>query len=433
MNKIVKKNINLDKKYCFPDNICTVHHKDKIIVISVDTANWLVLDNENQLDFFYLLKSNTLGKSLELFDGNKNDAVNVVIQIEAKSFENKDTKRTPEGSIFIYLTNACNMRCPHCYMYADLKKENELILDEIISILTEFKKQGGNKVTFSGGEVTMRKDFAEIINKTFELGYKIEVLTNGTLWASEMIDLLSKKISEIQISIDGYCEEENAHVRGKGNFQKSLDTVDKFVKNNVATTVACTPFFDDSLEQKIGLYSDFAKNLIQKYKGKNFKVIFTADLIDGREIKFSPIEKNNYSNIIKKIYENIYGITSDSSFIERNKSHSVLNNCSFGNLYVSSIGDIFACSRIFEINPFANIRKNSFEEIMLLSQNQKNISDVNNLHPCKDCELKYICGGGCRLVYFSSFPQENNTRTCSKSNKEHFYDLMIKVNKDLYQ
>ena len=34
---------------------------------------------------------------------------------------------------------------------------------------------------------------------------------------------------------------------------------------------------------------------------------------------------------------------------------------------------------------------------------------------------------------FSSFPQENNTRTCSKSNKEHFYDLMIKVNKDLYQ
>lgn len=102
MNKIVKKNINLDKKYCFPDNICTVHHKDKIIVISVDTANWLVLDNENQLDFFYLLKSNTLGKSIELFDGNKNDTVNVVIQIEANLLKIKIQKEHQKAQ-FLYI------------------------------------------------------------------------------------------------------------------------------------------------------------------------------------------------------------------------------------------------------------------------------------------------------------------------------------------
>ena len=430
MKKTVKKNIDLNKKYAFPKNIVVVHHKDKILVISIDTANWIVLDNEIQLKFFNLLRSNTLGKAIELFDEDKNEAINVIIQLEAKSFENQIVKKTPIDSIFIYITNACNMRCPHCYMYADCKKENELTLEEINLFLANFKKTGGRKITFSGGEVCMRRDFSDIINDTYELGYKIEILTNGTLWTEKMINELSTKISEVQISVDGYCEEENSRICGEGNFKKALDTADKFINNNVATRIAITPFFDAYLEQKIVEYSKFSKNLIKKYNGKDFKVIFTKDLIDGREIKNSEMEKKKYAEIIGEIYKNVYETTEDSSFIERHRNHNILNNCSFGNMYISSTGDVYPCSRVFDIKPFANIRENSFSEILELSEMERKLSDINNLIPCKDCELKYICGGGCRLTYFL---KNQNVRNCSTSNKEYFYDLMIKVNRDLFQ
>ena len=76
---------------------------------------------------------------------------------------------------------------------------------------------------------------------------------------------------------------------------------------------------------------------------------------------------------------------------------------------------------------------------MQLSDLAKQISDVNNLVPCKDCELKYICGGDCRVIYFKDLVDcdvekltKSPTRKCNKEMKEQFYDLMIRTNHKLF-
>lgn len=440
MSYQVKKEINLKKKYFFPENIKIVSYNSRILIVSVETGNWIVLENESQLDFFNLLKENSLEKALQLFNGDKNNAVQVVMQLEARHFENCITKKIENKTVMIYLTQECNMRCPHCYMYAGLKKENELSVDEIIDFLKFSKKNGFDKVKFSGGEVTARNDFIEIINRTYELGYKIEIFTNGTLWYDDMINEIAPKLSEVQISIDGYCEEENSRVRGKGNFEKALKVVDKFVNKGVATRVATTPMFDENLEKKIDNYVKFAKGLIEKYENKNFNIIFTGELIKGRNINLSERENNKYSKIIEELYEKSIGITKESSFATSHKRFDILDNCSFGNLYIDSNGDVYACSRIENMKPFANIRNNDFARIFEISKKAKFVSCVDNLEPCNKCELKYICGGGCRLVYFSEIKKIDDfdhvklsPRLCSQDYKNSFYDLMIRTNKDIFQ
>ena len=443
MKKIVKKTIDLNKKYNIPKLIKVVEHSGKFLVIAPNFGNWIVLENQDQLSFFDLLKNNSIGESLNLFFGKKQDAEQVIIQIEAKKFESKIVRKTDKKRVFIYLTNGCNMRCPHCYMYADYKKENELSDIEIIDFLTKCKSMGITKVTFSGGEVTTRNDFIKIINRTFELGFYIEVLTNGTLWTDEMISETASKISEIQISIDGYCEEENKRVRGAGNFERALDTVDKFVNLNVNTRIAITPFFDDKLENKSNEYVSFAKNLLNKYSEKRFEIIFSGDLLDGREINFSQLEKKRYSDIMGKIYDEVYPNSKNRSFIKRNREHEILDNCSFGNLYISSTGDVYACSRIPGMTPYANIRKDDFLKIERLSKIAQEISCIDNLRPCNNCELKYICGGGCRLVHFAELASIddiesfNNSKTsqrkCNNKIKNSFYDLMIETNREIFQ
>lgn len=79
MAQTVQKQIDPNKKYSFPTNISIVRYDSKIIVIAVDTGNWIVLENEKQLEFFNLLKENTLEKSLVLFSGEQGDAVQTVI------------------------------------------------------------------------------------------------------------------------------------------------------------------------------------------------------------------------------------------------------------------------------------------------------------------------------------------------------------------
>ena len=71
-------------------------------------------------------------------------------------------------------------------------------------------------------------------------------------------------LSRVQISIDGYSEETNSKVRGKGNFSRALQTVESFLKYHVYTEISVTPYLDKNLEVDYPKYVEFAKNLYQK-------------------------------------------------------------------------------------------------------------------------------------------------------------------------
>ena len=62
MQQQVQKTIDPKKQYIFPQNISIVRYDSKILVIAVETGNWIVLENESQLKFLNLLKENTLEK-----------------------------------------------------------------------------------------------------------------------------------------------------------------------------------------------------------------------------------------------------------------------------------------------------------------------------------------------------------------------------------
>lgn len=80
---------------------------------------------------------------------------------------------------------------------------------------------------------------------------------------------------------------------------------------------------------------------------------------------------------------------------------------------------------------------------MLLSKKAMELSDINNLYPCCNCELKYICGGGCRISYFNDLATCDDIehfdvsnippRKCDFDNKKYFYNMMIKTNKLFYR
>jgi sulfatase maturation enzyme AslB (radical SAM superfamily) len=77
-----------------------------------------------QFDYFELLRNYTLQDSLNRFKGDYNNAQHVVIQLEARRFEDTRTIiKTDDGIMQLYLTNSCNLRCPHCYMVAGEKKK----------------------------------------------------------------------------------------------------------------------------------------------------------------------------------------------------------------------------------------------------------------------------------------------------------------------
>ena len=436
----VRKRISEDTKFTLPVNIKKVIYRGKMLVISPETANWIILENEEQWQFFQLLTSFDLGNALKQFNGAYDNAQYTVTQIVAKHFDNQLVKpKNNGGSMQMYLTNECNMRCPHCYMFAGLKKDRELSTKEIFDIISSFKKHGGNNIVFSGGEIALRTDLYEILKYSCDLGISNEILTNGTLWNADLVKKVAPLITRVQISIDGYDEATNSLIRGKGNFSKALNAVNLFYESNVDTEISVTPYLDKKLAENYQCYIDFARMLNQKYHKANFLVKFTFDVLNGRDICVSEKQKKDYQSIVTKIYNELYGDFVDKPFLEFHKHGGIENNCDYGNVAISADGNVCLCPIIPEMKPVGNIRVYSFDELLDIAQKARSLSNINNLSPCKDCELKYICGGECRIKHFSGFKENDlqeiatSKRVCSQDHKNMFYDMMLKLNDEMYR
>lgn len=437
--------IDLSKKYDFPQ-ITEAFYNGKVLILSPETANWIVIDNENQLKFFRLLQSNSIQESLLRAQVSDGDSNWVLAQIEARELENQTVQNSilEIQSLQFYITNVCNLKCPHCYMRAGERLGGELSTCEIKDVLSEFKQCGGEKVTFTGGEVATRKDFIEIVQYAASVGLQIKILSNGVLWRQDMVDDLADIISSIQFSVDGYDEESNQRIRGVNSFKATLKTIDKFVARGAQVDVAVTPFFDRDLESHIQDYALFAKSLTDKYDGEKFVIRFSHELLDGREIELTDEERAEYGKIIDKIYSAYYGTdVSYYPFIGRFKEHRILENCMFGHLSISATGDVFLCSRIPSVASIGNVRAMPMDTIMKKAKIAQSLSNINNLRPCNTCELKYICGGGCRIDYFPKLttcsdienlnPLSIPPRKCSMKEKEYYYDIMIRTNEMLFR
>ena len=176
-----EKQIDLDYQYKFPDRLTEIPYNKKIIIVANDTARYIVLNNENQLAFFRALKNMTIRKAIESRYVSDDDIRFVLIQIEAKQLENTNIVTTHRNHLQLFVTQLCNLRCPHCYMSSGEKLANELSTKEILSILDSFSKNGGRFVTFTGGEVCTRTDFIDIVKYAKYTGLNVEIFTNGTL------------------------------------------------------------------------------------------------------------------------------------------------------------------------------------------------------------------------------------------------------------
>lgn len=427
-----------EKRYHFPEDLAKIFYAGRVIIVSPSTANWIVL-KEGREDFFNLLTRFTIEEALERYNGSLDDAMDVLVQVEARALESLITNPASEFSCQFNITNGCNLRCPHCFMNAGRPMENELTTDEIKSFIEKLPSCGISQISFSGGEITTRKDLIEIVEFAHSLNLKIDLLTNGVCWSDAMIARVAPIVNAVQISVDGYDEEENSKVRGADSFVKSLATLDKFIRSGVTARLAITPMPTSDLQNKKASYVAFAKKIRERYSEYPLRIVFTTGFMDGREIKLSDDQRKKYQEIMNGITSEYLGEDArDYPFILSSRKRLIMDNCGYGGLYVSANGDVKMCNKDFVV-PVANIRVNTFKEIIQFSEEARRLSNINSIEPCRKCPVRYICGGGCRVDEFPELKNGNFAdnitprRDCSQEHKAEIYDLMIRTNESIFQ
>ena len=426
-----------------PQNLFYNRINNNLLVISQNIANWIGLFNNEQEKIFGLLcENNTLGQISELTNSEE-DFNFVISQIVDRNFistQSINFNAPQNEGLYIYLTNDCNLACTHCYMYSGKPKINELAKEEWFKIIENAKESGISAITFTGGEVLQYKEWFEVIKFTKESNMSVTLLTNGVLWDKEKIDKSKFYIDEVQISLDGTDEELNSIIRGKGNFQQALDNVKLFVKAGVKTVVATTPTLDN-VKKIEKTYINFARTLIDEMQSENLYFKMAQKLITGRKVQALIKDKaKEYSKITRKLAHTLYPNSEIRNFINNMEVGTGLKNCGYGGLSISSDGKFFLCNRVEDIEPLAT-NKDDFKDIMEKANYYYQWSSVDNVIPCMSCEIKYICGGGCRIDEYHFAGKQSKIQElqplikidCPTEYKNSIYEKMIDSIKYTYQ
>lgn len=123
------------------------------------------------------------------------------------------------------ITLACNMRCLHCGSYAGYKRTDEMSLDQMLDVADQLADIGVQRLTISGGEPLLRKDWDRIAARLMDRGVRVGMISNGF----KMLDNLPK-IMELQrshrgfeviaMSVDGLRDTHDAFRRVPGSFDR---------------------------------------------------------------------------------------------------------------------------------------------------------------------------------------------------------------------
>ncbi|MEM7349847.1 MAG: radical SAM protein, partial [Acidobacteriota bacterium] len=82
--------------------------------------------------------------------------------------------------VSIELTHHCNFRCRHCYI-PDFSAPDLLSTERLLTLLEELADIGTLFLTFTGGELFLRRDWLPLARRARELGFALRLFSNGTL------------------------------------------------------------------------------------------------------------------------------------------------------------------------------------------------------------------------------------------------------------
>ena len=104
------------------------------------------------------------------------------------------------------LTLACCFGCRYCGSAGGRARADELSTAECMDAAEQLADLGCRRVSLIGGEVFLRRDWAQIAGRLTGLGVRVDVITNGYLMSPEVLEQLKQAgVSSVAVSIDGPC------------------------------------------------------------------------------------------------------------------------------------------------------------------------------------------------------------------------------------
>jgi AdoMet-dependent heme synthase len=314
--------------------------------------------------------------------------------------------------VHLDITYRCNERCVHCYL--DHEDHGELTTAEIKNILQQLADAGVFYLTFSGGEVFMRRDFLELVEHARRLLFNVKVKTNGVMIRKhEAQRMRALGVEQIQISIYSHrAEVHDAITKLPGSWKRSIDAV-RFLKSQGLKVIVA------NVLMTANMYDDAGVQALARELGIQYTIDPTiTPKIDGDT---SILNLRIPSQELNRVFHNPDLVGDVKSFcappLPPGEDELEGYPCSAGHTacYISPYGDVYPCVQ-FPL-PSGNVRQQKFLDIWRNSRQLREVRSirVKELPVCSGCSHVGACTRCPGLAYMEGNMRGPSTADCEKS------------------
>ena len=249
-------------------------------------------------------------------------------------------------------TNLCNHNCVGCYAVGAGGRSNDdsLTWDQAKSYVDQIYDLGGKAINLTGGgDPMVNKITPKLIQYIKSLGMDVGMITNGTIFTEESIDIVVKNCTWVRISMDGGTPEIYTEIRRvpDRHFYLAFENMKKLAKRkkelNSDITIGSGFLTSELTVPSLVEYTKLCKesniDYIQIRPFHNdFTIPYNIDEVltyadDNFKIHFS---ENKYDKEYVKKYPKCYA----QNFSGVINVHSVYLCCHFRGVETKKLGDL---------------------------------------------------------------------------------------------
>jgi radical SAM protein with 4Fe4S-binding SPASM domain len=302
------------------------------------------------------------------------------------------------------LTYRCNFRCIQCYNTTHAGTETEMTTGEWSRTLAQMAELGCHTVTFTGGEVFVRKDAVDILQAACNNGFSFRINTNGSLINEALLQRLEPMRPFLQsFDVSFYGATPQVHdtlARRMGAYAATLRAVRLLIEGkwNVVTKF-------------VTMRDNFTG--IAKWKQDMRELDVRHSVSNGTLI---PRTDRSAAPLVQLLTDEQYKLLLDETPIDENAG---AHFCRPGQIRgaVTPDGSVSPCEWLTDFK-FGNLREQPLRDIWFSPASQSFRSIFEEESECPSCELR----PGCSRCPAHSYLETGNLLKCAP-NPRHFAEL----------
>lgn len=256
---------------------------------------------------------------------------------------------------------ACHMRCIHCYVTHS--RPATMDLPTLEGLFAQMAELGQLSVTFTGGEIAVRKDLYEIIAAARRHHFRVDLLSSGTLWdAADWQRIADLGVGYVRLSV--YSLDPAVHdavTLQKGSWEKSMATAHGLREHGIQVDFSC-PVLSTNADTIPDFYAWCQDN--------GFGMLLGPTIYGGDQGDPSPRQTRATGAQLARLYADpgikklLQGAKEDPACAPQSEDRP----CAVGenSYFINSVGDIYPCSMWRE--PAGNIHDESIGDIWYRSK-----------------------------------------------------------------